>query len=76
MVPLRAARTYLSSPVARESAAISSKKVPPPAVAVMVVSLAGTPWRRLTDPYGMPVGVRKALSRRSPRSVASGKRAP
>ena len=36
--------------------------VPTPAVHVIGVSPSGTPWRRLTVPYGIPVGVSKAGS--------------
>lgn len=52
--------SYTESPVSRDRVPNSKMKVPMPAVQVMVVSPGGTPYRRLTVPYGIPVGVSKA----------------
>lgn len=54
---LRAAFSNVSSPVSRLSVANSRIKVPTPAVHVTGVSVALTPFRRFTVPYGMPVAV-------------------
>lgn len=50
----------IGSPVSLLRVPNSTMNVPTPAVHVTVVSPLGTPWRRLTVPYGMPVGVSKA----------------
>ena len=55
----------VKSPVNLDRLPNSTMKVPTPAVQVMGVSPSGTPWRRLTVPYGIPVGVSKAGSSRS-----------
>lgn len=49
-------------------------KVPEEAVHVTVVSPLGTPWRRFTVPYGIPVGVSKAGRSLSPTSKAKSTR--
>ncbi len=56
----RAACSNRGSPVSLLSAPNSSRKVPTPAVEVIVVSFAGTPLRRFTVPYGIPLGVSNA----------------
>ena len=48
------------SPVSMLKVPNSTMKVPTPAVQVTVVSPTGTPYRRLTVPYGMPVEVLNA----------------
>lgn len=50
----------IGSPVSRLRVPNSIRNVPTPAVHVTVVSPFGTPYRRLTVPYGIPVGVSKA----------------
>ena len=54
-----------------ESVSNSSSRDPAPAVLAISVSPSGTPYRRFTVPYGIPVGVAKAGSRRSPTSRAN-----
>jgi hypothetical protein len=59
------------SPVSLERVPNSKMKVPTPAVQVMLVSPAGTPYRRFTVPYGIPVVVSNAANRRRATSSAS-----
>ena len=54
----------------------SIRNVPTPAVQVTGVSPAGTPCLRLTVPYGIPVGVSKAGSKRVAASSASRRSGP
>jgi hypothetical protein len=57
---LIATYSKIGSPVNLDRAPNSTMKVPTPAVHVMVVSPLGTPLRKLTVPYGIPVVVLKA----------------
>ena len=60
-IALIATFSKIGSPVSLVRALNSMRKVPTPAVQVTVVSPFGTPYLRLTVPYGMPVGVLKAV---------------
>ena len=59
------------SPVSLDRVPNSRMNVPTPAVHVMLVSPTGTPFRRFTVPYGIPVGVSNAASRRRATSSAN-----
>ena len=59
---LRAVSSKTGLPVSLVSAPNSTAIVPTPAVHVTEVSPRGTPWRRFTVPYGIPVGVSNAGS--------------
>lgn len=59
------------SPVSLERVPNSKMNVPTPAVHVMLVSPTGTPFRRFTVPYGIPVGVSNAAIRRRATSSAN-----
>lgn len=65
-----AAAPNAGTPLRWESRVNSRVRDPAPASDATGVSPRGTPCRKFTVPYGMPVGVAKAGSSRSPKSKA------